>query len=241
MRITCTTFIIATAASAFFSLAYAQGDPHFEIVSNSAMPLKAPPGESEKITSPVSAATTEGVLYIKDSTKHADFRRSFDIAQGSADEKPDTIHRAKRPPSATRDIATLQIAFMPKRLGAGQEHLVASPAGMLTNTGWSGLERFVSLPNAGKYRLMELDLTKSGGKFFLSSDAVNTNIENSPAGTRAFVDDDGNIVEEVVWVSEGKFHMLTYLPETVASAIPGRKEKRAAAVSAISMAHTLIK
>jgi hypothetical protein len=240
MRITHTS-IIAAVASVFFSLAYAQDNSHFEVVSTSAMPLKAPPGETEKITPSISAVTTEGVSQIKDSTKYAEFRRILDIAQGSADEKPDTTQRVTRPPSATRDISTLQIAFMPRRLGIGQQLWVASPAGMLTNTGWSGVERFISVPNVGKYRLMELDLTKSGGKFFLSSDAVNTNIENSPAGTKVFVDDDGNIVEEVVWVSEGKFHMLTYLPETVASAIPGRKQKMAVAAFAISMAHTLMK
>jgi hypothetical protein len=223
------------AAGAFFSLAYAQGTPHLEVVPTSAMPLKLPPGEAEKII-PSSSTAARGVRNL---TKHADFRRSLDIALGSADEKMETARGAKRPPPATKDLAKLSIAFAPKRLGVGQQLLVAAPAGMLTDNGWSGLDRFVFIPNVGKYRLMEIDLSKSGGKFFLSSDAVNSNIENSPAGTKAFVDDEGNIIEEVVWVSRGVFHMLTYSPETSASASPSLKEKRATSVSAASIAQAL--
>ena len=112
---------------------------------------------------------------------------------------------------------------------------------MLTSNGWSGLERFISIPNGGQFKLTEFDLTKTGGKFFLSSEAVNLSVDNSPAGAKSFLDDDGNIMEEVVWVSEGRFHMLTYLPETAPTAASGHREKRTPSISATSLAQGLIK
>lgn len=234
-------FIATAIANTFLTPVFAQNNPHFEIISAAAMPLKAPPGEEGKVSLNIMTTAVNGSMHAKDPKKHADFRRSLEIALSSAIERPDTEQRSKRPPSAVKDITKLQIAFTPKKLATDQQLLVASPAGMLTSNGWSGLERFVSISRVGQYKLTEFDLTKTGGKFFLSSDAVNANVDNVPAGAKSFLDDDGDIVEEVVWVSDGRFHMLTFLPETMVTALKGQKEKRAPSTSAISIAQALRK
>lgn len=233
--------LIAAIANAFLASAYAQSNSHLEIVSTSLMPLKVPPGEQEKILPTDMTIASNGSLYVRGSRKHADFRRNLEIALSSVSGSVDPNQREKRPPVAVRDVAKLQIAFTPRKLADRHQVLVASVAGMLTSNGWSGLERFISVPNGGQYKLTEFDLSKTGGKFFLASEAVNASVENSPAGAKSFLDDDGNILEEVVWVSEGRFHMLTYLPEAASTAISGYKEKRTPSISAISLAQGLIK
>jgi hypothetical protein len=232
-------FALATAASTVFSLAHSQTGPHFEVLPASAMPLSAPPGETEKFNPSHGGAGS--VPHIEDATKQAELRRNFAAAQSNAEGTSGNADQSKRPPRAEKSLAKLKIGFTPKKLGNGHHLLAAAPVGMQTDSGWSGVERFILVPDTGKYRLMEMDLTKSGGKFFMASEAVNTDIENSPAGAKSFIDEEGNLVEEVVWVSDGTFHMLTYLPDMVDTGTPGKKQKRATALSALSIAHALRK
>ena len=93
---------------------------------------------------------------------------------------------------------------MPLKVPPGEQEKIL-PASMLN---LPSLGPYVK--DAKKYKLTEFDLTKTGGKFFLASESVTTNIDNSPAAAKTFVDDNSNIVEEIVWVSDGRFHMLTF-------------------------------
>ena len=215
------------------SLAHAQSDSHFQVVPVESMPLNAPPGEVEK--------TPGGSPQFKDAKKYADFRHGLDIALSKSNDGTDAAQRTGRP-QVVKDLSKLKITpFSPKKHSSNQRLLVASPAGLLTEDGWSGVERHISVPNVGVYKLTEFDLAKSGGKFFLASDAVNANIEDLPAATKEFVDDEGNIVEEAVWVTDGRFCMLTFVPDTEPGASPANKRKRVASVSAISLAQELAK
>lgn len=233
--------LIIAIASPLLTSAYAQIDPHLEIVSTVSMPLKAPHGEQEKISPTNMTIPSNGNLHARDSRKVADFRRNLETALSSAAERPSDNQRDKRPPAAVREVSKLQIAFTPRKIDDYHHLMVASPAGMLTSDGWSGLERFISIPNGGQFKLTEFDLTKTGGKFFLSSEAVNSSVDNSPAGAKSFLDDENNILEEIVWVSDGHFHMLTYLPDTTPNAASGHRDKRTPSISATSLAQGLRK
>ncbi len=233
--------IITVIANPLITSAYAQIDPHLEIVPTVSMPLNAPHGEQEKISPKNMTIASNGKLHARDSRKVADFRRNFETALSSVAERPDDTQREKHPPAAVRDVSKLQIAFIPRRIDDSHHLIVASPAGMLTSNGWSGLERFISIPDGGKFKLTEFDLTKTGGKFSLSSEAVNSSVDNSPAGAKSFLDDQNNILEEIVWVSDGHFYMLTYLPDTTPNAASGHREKRTPSISATSLAQGLRK
>lgn len=232
-----TTFcVLAVAMTLGPSAAYAE--PFLDVVPIAGMPKAPPPGEMEKFSPANAVIDANGDVFYKDPRKHSDFRRGLDVARSLVDGKADAGQPDKQPPQGVRDIGKLRLAFHPKQHGNGHELLVASPAGTLTDEGWSGLERHVRIPNAGVYKLVEFDLSKTGGKFYLASEATNALIENSPAGTKSFVDENDNVIEEVVWVSGGRFHLLTYAPDTQVSR-EGKRKKKAVTVSAASIAQEL--
>ncbi len=220
--------------------AMAQNSATFEIVAPGAMPLKPPSGEVEKFAA-TNAVTEQasGAVYYKDRRKHGDFLRERNTVQDSADGKTVESQHDLSSPIAVKDLTKVKLAFNPKKHSVQHKLLAASPAGTLTNKGWTGLDRYVAIENVGTYKLTEIDLTKTRGKFFLSSDAINANVENSPAATKTFIDDNGNIVEEVVWVSEGKFHMLTYAPETQPSSTGNLRNKKLITTSALTLVQEL--
>ncbi len=231
---------ILVTVSFFCGTAIAQNSNTFEIVAPSAMPLKPPGGELEKLASINSTSLNiNGVIYSRDNKKHIDFHRGLGLARASADSKVDENQRNSRSPSAVKDVTKIVLVFNPRKHASHHELQAASSAGTLTDKGWTGLERYITISNVGTYKLTEFDLAKTGGKFFLSNDAVNANVDNSPAATKTFVDDNGNIIEEVVWVSTGRFHMLTYSPDTQSSGIVNQRIKKDNSLSAISLAQAL--
>lgn len=69
----------------------------------------------------------------------------------------------------------------------------------------------------------------------MMKEAVNTRVRGKPAISRVFTDDDGQTIEEVVWVDGGKFYMLTFGPDIM----PGTNAKAAAHVTAHTLAQEL--
>jgi hypothetical protein len=69
----------------------------------------------------------------------------------------------------------------------------------------------------------------------MMKEAVNTKVRGKSAISRVFTDEDGQTIEEIVWVEGSKFYMLTFGPDL----IPGTKAKAAAHITAHSLAHEL--
>jgi hypothetical protein len=226
--------VVAICTFVVSNMALAQ-DKRLEIVSPTAMPLSPPSGELEKLSSPPTSVDPKGKVHHKDSTKYSDFRKSLDFAKSQITDDPIQSQRRDRPPASSKDLSNIKNSFKPKQQRQGTL-VAASPAGMWTDKGWTGLERFISVENVGVYRLTEFDLEKTNGKFYLAQDAVNANVDNSPAATKSFMDSEGNVIQEVVWVSKGKFHMLTYVP----AAAPATSSRQAVTeTSALDIAHSL--
>jgi hypothetical protein len=97
--------------------------------------------------------------------------------------------------------------------------------------------RYYRIIGAGTMRLIESDMKATGGKFYMLKDAINTQVAGQPAISKIFRDEGGRIIEEVLWVSEQKLHMLTFAPDME----PGRYglTKSNFRLSAVSLAQEL--
>lgn len=137
-------------------------------------------------------------------------------------------------PEVHKDLSKLKVRFKPKSMH-GATLIAATPSGTRLDDTWTGLERFFHIEGAGSVRLSEVDLDATGGKFYMMKEAVNTRVHGNPAISKVFVDESGQTVEEIVWVEDGKFYMLTFGPDLA----PGTKAKAAAHVTAHLLAQQL--
>lgn len=211
-----------------------------ELVSIDRMPLPLPPGEAEKMRKSSRTIASDGFSLVEKSPEmvkgfftHMNAAKTYiarqEMPNGQQQDKGESAT-----PEVHKDLSKLKIRFKPKSLDRGAL-IAAAPSGTKLNDAWTGVERFFQIEGAGSVRLSEVDLGATGGKFFMIKEAVNAQVRGKPAISRVFTDDDGQSIEEVVWVEGGKFYMLTFGPNLT----PGTKAKAAAHITAYSLAQEL--
>lgn len=206
-----------------------------EVVSVDKMPIPLPPGEVEKMrkNGPVSASDGFSIVEkvpgkVKGFFGHVNAAKNYLERQGQNNEKGE-----RAVPEVHKDMSALKLAFKPVHFNRGGL-VAAAPSGTKVKETWTGVDRFFQIDGAGSVRLSEVDMSASGGKFFMMKEAVNTRVRGKPAISRIFADEDGQTIEEVVWVDGDKFFMLTFGPDR----IPGTKVK-ASHLTAHSLAQEL--
>lgn len=211
-----------------------------ELVSLDQMPISLPPGEAEKMRKNSRSIASDGFSSVEKSPEtvkgffnHMNMARTYVARQAIANTQQQKTGEPVMP-EVHNDLSKLRIHFRPKALNRGAL-IAAAPSGTLLNGAWTGVERFFQIAGAGSVRLSEVDLGATGGKFYMMKEAVNARVRGNPAISKVFTDDDGQTVEEVVWVEAGKFYMLTFGPDLT----PGTKSKVAAHVTAHLLAQEL--
>lgn len=212
----------------------------FELVPGVNMPMQAPPGEMEKLRSLPRAG--DGVSFLEKSDDQVKQFYERTRAAGKyleANEQPQAGSAQGRPPvpHLVRSLAALRLTFRPADLRRATL-LGASPSGTIVDGRWTGVERFLLIPNAGTAVLTELDLPASNGKLMMREEAVNTRVGGQPAMSKVIVDNSGATIEEVIWMKAGISYHLVYGPDMVAGP-NGRKDKSAPRVAARSLAREL--
>jgi len=190
-----------------------------EAVSLDKMPIPLPPGEVEKMRKNVPISAYDGfstVEKVPEAVKgffgHMNAAKKYLERQGQLNEKGE-----REVPEVHKDMSTLKLTFKPAKFSRGGL-IAATPSGTKVKDVWTGIDRFFHIEGAGSVRLSEVDLAASGGKFFMMKEAINTRVRGKPAISRIFSDEDGQTVEEVVWVDGNKLFMLTFGPEFVTEA-----------------------
>lgn len=211
-----------------------------ELIPGVNMPMQAPPGELERLRS--LARASDGVSFLEKSEDQVKQFYEHTRAAGrylKANEQPQAGSAQGHPPvpQVYRSLASLRLTFRPADLDRATL-LAASPSGTIVDGRWTGVERFLRIPNAGTVVLTELDLAASNGKLMMFKDAVNTRVGGQPAMSKVVIDNSGATIEEVIWMKAGICYHLVYGPD-MAAAPNGRKAKSAPAVSARSLAQEL--
>lgn len=220
-----------------------------EFSSVEQMPHPLPPSEVEKLKK---GGTTKSVDGFSTVDKSPDMVKGFFQHMNKAKElvaKKELVANPPRlnsnnlgtpqekDPEVHKNLSTLKVGF--KAASFDRATLIAaSPAGTKINDSWTGLERFFHVENAGVVRLTEYDLGTTNGKFYMLKDAIKTRVLGKPAISKVFTDNEGQMIEQIVWVNGTKFYMLTFGPDLVASNA-NTKLKANPHVSAASIANEL--
>ncbi|RZI43714.1 hypothetical protein EGT07_08065 [Herbaspirillum sp. HC18] len=206
-----------------------------EVVSVDQMPIPLPPGEAEKMRKNGPISPTDGFSTVekvpgsvKGFVDHVNAVKNHLQHQGNTNE-----NGQRTVPEVHKDMSTLKLAFKPANFNHGGL-IAATPSGTKVKDAWTGVDRFFQIDGAGSVRLSEVDMAASGGKFFMMKEAINTRVRGKPAISKIFTDEDGQTIEEVVWVEGNKFFMLTFRPDLIA----GTKTK-ASYLTAHSLAQEL--
>lgn len=212
----------------------------FELIPGVNMPMQAPPGEMEKLRS--LARASDGVSFLEKSEdqvkqfyEHA--RAAANYLEANAQRQSGNVQGRPPGPQVVRSLDSLRLTFRPADLRRATL-LAASPSGTIVDGRWTGVERFLRIPDAGTVVLTELDLAASNGKLMMFKEAVNTRVGGQPAMSKVIVDNSGATIEEVIWMKAGISYHLVYGPD-MAAGPNGRKVKSAPAVSARSLAQEL--
>lgn len=203
---------------------------HFEIVNVEGMPLTPPPGEIAKHQKNSYTKAADGFSTIENDAEKV--KNFFLHVKNAADSLKDQKKNKTR-----KDITDLEILFKASH-HAKRNAIAAIPIGTSINDKWTGAEQIFKLDAAGTVRLTEYDLSASQGKFFMLKDSINTQINGNPAISKIFIDENGQSIEEVVWMTGSIFHMLTYASDTVYGGT-GVRTKIAGQISAHSIAQEL--
>ncbi|MGH8808160.1 MAG: hypothetical protein ACREX0_09815 [Noviherbaspirillum sp.] len=237
-------FVVCVASNAFaqannVATTLAPNADLVEFVSLEQMPLPIPKSEVEKMQKLSSAKAIDG---FSSTEKSPEMVRGFFHHMNTAktlvaNRLPENAQQqkgGKHSPEVHKDLSNLKLAFKAASFNRGTL-VAAAPSGTQIDNAWTGVERFFQIEGAGSVRLSEFDLGATKGKFYMLKDAVNTRVNGKPAISKVFTDDDGQSIEEVVWVSGNKFYMFTFGPDIV----PGSKVKAAAHISAHTLAQEL--
>jgi hypothetical protein len=144
--------------------------------------------------------------------------------------------RGTAAPLVYRDLSAIKLSFKAVQVSGGKLIGVA-PTGTMIGKVWTGAERYFYIGDAGVMRLSETDLSATGGKFYMLKEAINARVGGEPAISKLFIDNDGQTLEEVLWVSGHKLHMLSFAPAMTPG--PNGKAKIATHISAYSLAQDL--
>lgn len=210
-----------------------------ELVSIDKMPLPLPKGEAKKLQSAFLGKSADGFSDTEKSPEkingfflHLDTVKAELAIRTQVNALPQNKETHLR--EVYNNLSKLKLSFTAATFDRGAL-IAVTPAGTKINNAWTGVERFFRVGEAGVARLTEYDLAPTQGKFYMIKEAVNTRVSGKPAISKVFIDDDGRSIEEIVWVSGQKFHMLTFGPDLVS----GSKLKAAAHISAFSLAQEL--
>jgi hypothetical protein len=139
-------------------------------------------------------------------------------------------------PVVVSSLDDLKLSFTASAVRSGRL-IGAAPQGTIVNGKWTGVERYFHIEGGGYSRVSEIDMDASGGMFYMNKAAVNTSVAGKPAISVVMINEQGQRVEEVVWVNGAKLYKVTYAPDQQ----PGRigMMKTNPAVSALSLAAEL--
>jgi hypothetical protein len=233
-------FFIACAATTAFAnpTQINTGGEAVELVSADKMPLTPPKGEVEKLQKGVDSKAQDGFSKVENAPEkvkgfqlHLNAAKSALATRAQASKKPQA--EAQLLPEVYKDLSSLNLGFKAAVLN-NSSLIVAAPVGTKVGKAWSGVERFLQV-EGGVVRLTEYDLAATGGKFYMAKEMVNARVNGQSAISKIFVGDNGQTIEEIVWVTGHKFHMLTFSPDLA----PGTQLKAASHVSALSLATQL--
>jgi hypothetical protein len=208
----------------------ATGGDLVEFVNAEQMPLPIPKGELEKLKKTAfSPKSVDGFSPIEKSPEEVSgFFLQLNAAKAqlaNQSQRNAQVQRgAPQGPEVHKDLSTLKLAFKAASFGRGTL-IAATSAGTIIDAGWTGVERFFRVEGEGVTRVTEYDLGATKGKFYMLKDAVNTRVNGKSAISKIFTDDDGQTIEEIVWVDGNKFYMLAFSPDVVAGNAAGTKSK----------------
>lgn len=219
------------AASAFAqptpsTIVKKHGGDLVQLVNVNQMPVPVPKSELEKVQMAKANAVIANDGFSTVTRSPEDVRRFYtalDIAKtsvanpssGAANLSSITENqdiRGQRAPVVFKDLSHLKLGFAAVSVSHG-ELIGVAPHGTMIGDAWTGVERFYRIEGAGHMRLTESDMGLTDGMFFMIKDAVNTSVAGKPAISVVFTDDDGQQVEEILWVNGTKLYTLTFAPE----------------------------
>lgn len=210
-----------------------------EFVSLEQMPIPLPKSEIEKMQNSRPTVAADGFSSavkspqtVKGFYNHMNMAKTLVASQlpGNAQQQ----NGGKRAPEVHKDLSTLKLTFKEASFNRGKL-IAAAPSGTMIDNAWTGLDRFFQIDGVGMVRLSESDLTASKGKFYMLKTAVNTHVNGKHAISNVFTDDEGQSIEEILWVHGNKLFKLTFGPEVV----PSTKAKIAQHINASSLAQEL--
>ena len=209
------------------------------------MPLP-PPAELRKMQSMSTTKADDGVSTVdKDPERVRQFMNDLEVVKGrqsSAAEATafaEALKSGKAIPSApmvVNSLDDLKLGFSTAAVRSGRL-IGAAPQGTMVNGAWTGVERYFRIKGGGYSRVSEIDMAASGGMFYMNKGAVNTTVAGKPAISIVFRDDQGQRVEEVLWVNGSKLYKVTYAPDQQTGRYGMMKTN--SAVSALSLATEL--
>lgn len=216
------------------------------LVGANQMPLPPPPAELAKMQDMSTMKAEDGFSAVDKSPEHVrQFMNELEVVKGhqsSAEEATafaEALKSGKEIPTApliVKSLGDLKLGFSPLSVRSGTL-IGAAPQGTIVNGKWTGVERYFHIEGGGYSRVSETDIAASGGMFYMNKAAINTTVAGKPAISVVMTDEQGQRVEEVLWVNGGKLYKVTYAPDQQ----NGRygKMKMNPAVSAVSLATEL--
>lgn len=209
------------------------------------MPLSAPPGAIEKMRANQKNIAADGISSIEKSNdkvrnffEHAKTAEKYIASKNDWFDWNKTAKKSDAPnPEVYSKLSEMKLTFTPAIL-ARATLLAATPSGTKINGNWTGVERFFRLPGEGLVQLTEIDLKATNGKLFMLKESMNARINGAPAVAKIVSSDDGQTIEEIVWMNGNTISMLKYSPDSMPDK-QGLKAKVANHVSGLSLAQEL--
>ncbi|NIA00248.1 hypothetical protein [Massilia sp. CCM 8734] len=248
--------IIVAAVTLACTSAFAQG-PHAMpgpakggadrvlLVAPDKMPLPPPPGQLHQLQRSAMIKAEDGFSTVKKSPEQVcKFMNELAVIKGrqstaaEAAAFVETVKSGKPIPTTpivVNSAGDLKVGFHAVAVRSGKL-IGATPQGTIINGKWTGIERYFHIEGSGYWRVSETDLAASGGMFYLNKAAVNTTVAGKPAISIVLTDDQGQRLEEVLWVNGGTLYKVTYAPDQHAGH-DGKKIN--SAISAVSLAAEL--
>jgi hypothetical protein len=247
-KVFCVAFTVASAA------AFAQAPPglprptgkdHVQLVDPGQMPLPLPTAELLKLQSSMVKADDGFSNTSTAPGRVRQFLNNLEIVKGQPASAREAEGFAERmisgqgtptAPIVVKKLTDLKIGFTPANVRTGKM-IGVSPQGTIVNGAWTGVERYFEIEGGGYSRISETDMAASGGMFYMNKAAVNATVAGKPAISMVFTDDQGQRIEEVLWVEGRKLYKVTYAP-TLQSGRYGMM-KANTAISAFALATEL--
>ncbi len=90
----------------------------------------------------------------------------------------------------------------------GAHLLGATPSGVKTESGWTGVNRVFQVPKLGVVMLEEINYVASGGGLVMIEEAINQDINGHPAILRVKNSQSGKSITELTWATDHKIYNL---------------------------------